>query len=104
MVRLRRRDESILKSECGHPEAATFVKRQRCDSPRSCVGIEVALEDRAGPSYASSSCRRVPELTRGPSHTSSRCDGHKTIQLVCFESSPCTRNGSTGFELACLLV
>ncbi|KAG0598636.1 hypothetical protein M758_12G089700 [Ceratodon purpureus] len=72
MVRLRRRDESILKGECGRPEAATYVKRQRCDSPRSCVGIEVGLEDRAGPSYASSSCRRVPELTRGPSHTSSR--------------------------------
>lgn len=72
MVRLRRRDETP-RGECGHPEVVTYVRRQRCDTPRSCVGIEVGLEDRAGPTCASPSCRRVPELTRGSSNISSRC-------------------------------
>lgn len=69
MVRLRRREESS-RGECGQPDAVSYLKRQRCDSPRSCVGISVGLEDRAG-SSASTSYRRIPELTRGSSQTSS---------------------------------
>ncbi|XP_024363372.1 uncharacterized protein [Physcomitrium patens] len=64
----RRRDDSC-RGGCGQPDAVTFVKRQRRDSPHSCVGITIGLEDRAGPSCAASSYRRVPELTRGSSQT-----------------------------------
>lgn len=76
MVRLRRREESS-RGECGQPDAVSYVKRQRCDSPRSCVGISVGLEDRAS-SSASTSYRRIPELTRGSSQTSSRYVSHCT--------------------------
>lgn len=71
MTRLRRRGDAS-RSEHGQPDAVTYVRRQRCDSTRNCVGIEVGLEDRAGSSCASSSYRRVPELTRGSSHISLR--------------------------------
>lgn len=82
MVRLRRREESA-RGECGQPDAVSYVKRQRCDSPRTCVGISVGLEDRAGCS-ASTSYRRIPELTRGSSQTSSRYVSHCTTSLVSF--------------------
>lgn len=99
MTRLRRRGDAS-RSEHGQPDAVTYVRRQRCDSTRNCVGIEVGLEDRAGSSCASSSYRRVPELTRGSSHISLRFHTQCLYSLAewCFSLSLGSIGGSKLFH------